>query len=545
MFCGNCGKEISGKNGVCEFCGAAFAGNGNTQESSKEPLSQSPLPSKVRGKKKILAVAAAVVCVAVGALAFAAFRLAGSPKQKVLIGAAKTVKAGIMGDTTLVGVLGLDQMIEEIQKGNTAQIFEMNYPEGGTGIRVQAFLDQKKGVSRTEISPTIRNMDLTEFILYKKENLLHFGLPDVLDDVYYVDLSNLQGEYSGSALDRLIQEETGMRLEHVLPGDMTAKETHSYLRSCQEELGALYDSMEVEKDGTETIRIGGKSQKCGKYHVVISGSSVKDLLSASLDYLEEQQGMYVFMGESLIDEYDTIYWLKKEVLPRLKFRDLDMTVCLDKKGRLVSLKGEWSVTAGGLPEPIKLEYEGTFTGGASPLDKIRGVLLISSDGQEYEFTFERDKQFQKKSSLKDHMDLTIVELYGNSTFTYPFSYEFSYNLTNGKWDVDLVKTDTGTQLLGEGKISDVKKGKELSITLDQMIDPWNNYYEGSYKLTALGKEGVSPLDGIEKGISLFDMSRSELVGVGEDLFEWMDRMSGDSYYGGSSVPEETTADEDD
>lgn len=41
------------------------------------------------------------------------------------------------------------------------------------------------------------------------------------------------------------------------------------------------------------------------------------------------------------------------------------------------------------------------------------------------------------------------------------------------------------------------------------------------------------------------MSRSELVGVGEDLSEWMDRMSGDSYYGGSSVPEETTADEDD
>lgn len=519
MFCGKCGKEISGKNGICEYCGAVIAGHGNTQESSKKP--QSPPTPKISGKKKLLAAAA--VCVVAGVLAFTLFRLSRSPKQNVLIGAEKTVKAGIMGDTTLVGLLGLDQMIGEIRKGSTAQILEINYPEDGTGIRVDAFLDQKNGISRMEISPTISNMDLTELILYKKEKLLHFGLPSVLDDVYYVDLSNLRDGYSGSALDLLIQEETGEHLESVLPKDMTDKEANSYLKSCQEELIGLYDSMEVEKSGTETIRIGSKSQKCGKYHVSISGSSIKDLLSASLDYLEEQQGLYVFIGERLVGAHDTISGLKKEVLPLLKFKDLDMTVCLDKKGRLVSCKGQWDVTVGS--DPVELEYEGTFSGGASPLDKIKGILLISVDGNELEFTFERVKQFQKKSSLKDYMDLTVVERWDGGTYTAPFSYEFSYNLTNGKWDAVLAKTDTGTQFRGEGRISDVKKGKELSFTLDEMVDAWNYCYDGSYKLTALGKEGIAPLEGIEKGIPIFDMSKSELMGVGEKLAYWIASIS--------------------
>lgn len=538
MFCGNCGKEISGKGGVCEYCGTPCRGSGSIQEDKK-----SLLPARFPGlgkKKKIIAAAAVIVCVVTAAAVFTVPRLLVSPKQKVLLGAAKTIKAGINGDTTLVGILGLDEMMSNIRKGSTAQVLKMSYPEEGEGVRIQILSDQKKGLSRVAIAPTVGGMDLAELMFYKKENLLHFGLPDVLDDLYYVDLANLREEYSGSALDRLILEETGMDLKDALPADLTAREADSYLKYCQEELNLLYDDMEVKKDGTEAVRVDGKSQKCDRYHVMISGSSIKDLLSASLNYLEDGQGAYVFAAECLMGEYGVIRRLRKEILPQFKFRDLDMTVCLDKKGRLVSVKGEWTVTAEG--ESAKLEYEGAFTGGSSPLDKVRGTLLISLDSEECEFTFERDKEFQKKSSLRDQMELTVVYTWGNYTYTYPYSYEFSYNPENGKWDFTLANMDSGYHMEGMGRISDVKKGKELSVTVDEFIDLWGGCYEGSYELTSLEKEGIEPPEGLEKSISLFDMSKAELLRAGEDLEDWADsRLSERSSYGGTDAVTQTTA----
>lgn len=521
MFCGNCGKEISGESGVCEYCGAPCKGDGSIHEDKKTPL---PLRFPGFGrKKKILAAVAAIVCVVGAVVILTVPRLLVSPKQKVLLGVAKTIKTGIDGDTTLAGILGLDEMMAKIRKGSTAQTLKMSYLEDGKGvegIQIQAFSDQKKGLLRTVIAPTVGGMDLAEFMFYKKENLLYFGLPDVLGDLYYVDLANLRGEYSGSALDQLIQEKRYIKLGDTMPEDLTAKEADSYVKYCQEELNLLYDDMEVKKDGTEAVRVDGKSQKCDRYHVIISGSSVKDLMSASLDYLEDERGIYVFATERLMGVYGAIRQLRQNILPQFRFRDLDMTVCLDKKGRLVSVKGEWIITQGG-GESAKLEYAGTFAGGISPLDKVRGTLLISVDSGECEFTFERDKEFQKRSSLRDQMELMVVETWEGSTYTYPYAYNFFYNLENGKWDFTLANTDSGYHIEGTGGISDVKKGQELSATVDE-FNLFGACFEGSYELTSLEKEDIELPDGIEESISLFDMSKEELLEVGEDLADWAD-----------------------
>ena len=38
---------------------------------------------------------------------------------------------------------------------------------------------------------------------------------------------------------------------------------------CSDELMALYDSMEVKKDGSQKLTIDGKSQNCTQYQVLI------------------------------------------------------------------------------------------------------------------------------------------------------------------------------------------------------------------------------------------------------------------------------------
>ncbi len=545
MYCTNCGKEIPDQSEFCEHCGAKLSEN---QES------EVPVPSpKVSGKKTKLA-AAVVVCVVAAAAAIGIPRLFQNPKQKIVKGVIKTYQAAVSGETTLNGILGLDQMRKEVMEGNTTQLLEVTLPEEEAGLRALIASDRKKKSFRTEFYPTWNNMELGEAILYRQGDNLYFGLPDVLDDVFYAELPEIRDDISGSALNRLFREATNMDLSDLLPEDEDSQETLTFRSYCKEELESLYDDIEVEKDGKETVRINGKSQKCDRYQVTIPGSSLKDLLSKTVDYgIEKQPALMFALGADLVLMRGRAVTLQevrqalKEMLSPLKLRDVEMTLCLDKKGCVVACKGEWTVAMNG--ESAKIEYDGSFSGGFSPLDKIDGTVLVSVDGEQWEISLDRDKKFDKKSGLKDQIELTLVDSWGSGSYTDAYTYDFSYNLKNGKWEFTAADDDNyGIQATGQ--ISDVKKGKEMSFALHELTDLSGrySYLEGKYELAGLGKEGVEPLKGMDKGIPFFDMSKSELVGVGADLAEnWlMNQISGSSlpsslFGGGYSEPASTTA----
>lgn len=545
MYCTNCGKEIPDQSEFCEHCGAKLSEN---QES------EVPVPSpKVSGKKTKLA-AAVVVCVVAAAAVIGIPRLFQNPKQKIVKGVIKTYQAAVSGETTLNGILGLDQMRKEVMEGNTTQLLEVTLPEEEAGLRALIASDRKKKSFRTEFYPTWNNMELGEAILYRQGDNLYFGLPDVLDDVFYAELPEIRDDISGSALNRLFREATNMDLSDLLPEDEDSQETLTFRSYCKEELESLYDDIEVEKDGKETVRINGKSQKCDRYQVTIPGSSLKDLLSKTVDYgIEKQPALMFALGADLVLMRGRAVTLQevrqalKEMLSPLKLRDVEMTLCLDKKGCVVACKGEWTVAMNG--ESAKIEYDGSFSGGFSPLDKIDGTVLVSVDGEQWEISLDRDKKFDKKSGLKDQIELTLVDSWGSGSYTDAYTYDFSYNLKNGKWEFTAADDDNyGIQATGQ--ISDVKKGKEMSFALHELTDLSGrySYLEGKYELAGLGKEGVEPLKGMDKGIPFFDMSKSELVGVGADLAEnWlMNQISGSSlpsslFGGGYSEPASTTA----
>lgn len=545
MYCTNCGKEIPDQSEFCEHCGAKLSEN---QES------EVPVPSpKVSGKKTKLA-AAVVVCVVAAAAAIGIPRLFQNPKQKIVKGVIKTYQAAVSGETTLNGILGLDQMRKEVMEGNTTQLLEVTLPEEEAGLRALIASDRKKKSFRTEFYPIWNNMELGEAILYRQGDNLYFGLPDVLDDVFYAELPEIRDDISGSALNRLFREATNMDLSDLLPEDEDSQETLTFRSYCKEELESLYDDIEVEKDGKETVRINGKSRKCDRYQVTIPGSSLKDLLSKTVDYgIEKQPALMFALGADLVlmrgraVTPQEVRQVLKEMLSPLKLRDVEMTLCLDKKGCVVACKGEWTVAMNG--ESAKIEYDGSFSGGFSPLDKIDGTVLVSVDGEQWEISLDRDKKFDKKSGLKDQIELTLVDSWGSGSYTDAYTYDFSYNLKNGKWEFTAADDDNyGIQATGQ--ISDVKKGKEMSFALHELTDLSGrySYLEGKYELAGLGKEGVEPLKGMDKGIPFFDMSKSELVGVGADLAEnWlMNQISGSSlpsslFGGGYSEPASTTA----
>lgn len=564
MYCTNCGKEIPDQSEFCEHCGARLSEN---QENQENPKNQENLrnqenqesevpapPKKISGKKTKLAAAAVVCVILVTAAAIGIPRFFQNPKQKIVKGIIKTYQAAVSGETTLNGILGLDQMKKEVMEGNTTQLLEVTLPEAEAGLRALIASDRKKKSFRTELYPTWNNMELGEAILYRQGDNLYFGLPDVLDDVFYVELPEIRDDLSGSAANRLFREATDMDLSDLLPEDEDSREALTFKSYCKEELESLYDDIEVEKDGKETVRINGKSQKCDRYQVTIPGSSLKDLLSKTVDYgVEKQPALMLVLGNlvargggGIILPQEVKQILKEMLLPPLKLRDVEMTVCLDKKGRVVACKGEWTVALNG--ESAKIEYDGSFSGGASPLDKIDGTVLVSVDGEEWEFSLDRDKKFDKKSGLKDQIELTMVDSWDGSSYTDAYTCDFSYNLKNGKWEFTAADDDNyGIQATGQ--ISDVKKGKEMSFALHELTDLSGHYsyLEGKYELAGLGKEGVEPLKGMDKGIPFFDMSKSELIGVGADLAEnWlMNRISGSSFpsslFGGGYGYSETKA----
>ena len=84
------------------------------------------------------------MCVVAAAAAIGIPRLFQNPKQKIVKGVIKTYQAAVSGETTLNGILGLDQMRKEVMEGNTTQLLEVTLPEEEAGLRALIASDRKK-----------------------------------------------------------------------------------------------------------------------------------------------------------------------------------------------------------------------------------------------------------------------------------------------------------------------------------------------------------------------------------------------------------------
>ena len=536
MYCTNCGKSLPEGSAFCVHCGAKLAEK--TEKKSQITLPAAKLP-KTRtiavGKKKGVIIAAACI-IGIAGIGLAGTKMLTSPRKKVVSAFKKTVEQAVDGKTSLNRIFGISDMLLKVKEGKTSQIIEVTALGENLGMRSEIFSDQNAKENAMNLYPVWQGMELGKLSVYSKEQMLYFGAPDILDALFYVDLANVKDEIRGSAAGMMFREMTGEELSQLLPDPDEKEKIPSYKTYCKAEIEKLYNNMEVVKDGKESVKIGGKNQSCRKYQITISGKDIKKLIAKSAEYgLEEMAASVITPG--IYQYYYTMSpsAVTNQFLSYLNIDDIEMEACLDKKGRVVKLQGEWKASFQN--EAASMDFEVILSGKDSPADEIEGsILLTNNSGSAVEFTIEREKKYDSKKGITDSIELAM----NDSGYRDAIGYEFSYNIANGDWEVSV--SDGYDYYGAEGKISNLKKGRAITLEVDSVTRNSMALFEGSYELAELDKNGVPVPHGAGEAVSILDMSRQELIRLWADLSA---KSLGEGNYFGmgssSSQPAATTA----
>ena len=123
--------------------------------------------------------------------------------------------------------------------------------------------------------------------------------------------------------------------------------------------------------------------------------------------------------------------------------------------------------------------------------------LINDWGSE--MVIERNKEFDKKNGIEDEIEISE----GSSSIL----YRFSYDAGSGDWEIALDLD--GEALQAEGEITDLDKGKSMTITLDSLSESGGqSVLEGTYQFTTMKDKIEAPFD-LESAKSIFELDEGD------------------------------------
>ena len=188
-------------------------------------------------------------------------------------------------------------------------------------------------------------------------------------------------------------------------------------------------------------------------------------------------------------------------------------MCLDKKGRLVASEGEIEMYSYDSSTPEIISYDLRLLGGGNPSDQIELDFDVEYGLASGSTTLERNKTYDKDSGLED----TIEIFYGGSTWA---EYNFSYDSESGDWELSCEIEGDGIQ--AEGEISDLKRGKAMTFSLDDLSLIENGQIDESglielrYQSGDLEDKIEEPFD-VEEAISVSDLDEGDLENMTREL----------------------------
>lgn len=210
--------------------------------------------------------------------------------------------------------------------------------------------------------------DIVSGQLYIDEKQLAVAVPELLDEVFYVEFDNIIKNFKKSALAEMIGmsdedfeiiDEAFKALEKA-GKDADADEMLKFFLGFNDEIKEFKDKIEVEEIDAEKFEINGKERKCNGYEVVITKKSIANLIEAAIDYYllsadakdfyeniagqVEEAGGSVDM-DSLYDTIEIIEENKDDVLDMVKecISDIEAEMYI-YEGEIVSLDASVKIT---------------------------------------------------------------------------------------------------------------------------------------------------------------------------------------------------------
>lgn len=580
MFCLNCGKELDNNASFCPYCGTVIGANApqytppqydstqytpqqytppqyTPQQYTSTQYSQSAGPAyvpsgnygntgtsgpnldpwrpKSRGWKKLLIGAAAAALVVALVAVLIVSGVFSSDKDRVSRAAAKTISAfsGAARDAGLPDLNGLIEGQKFSLSGEIAWVdldlgwynyyFDASVLEG-IGIRFSENCDLSGEELSASVTPFYGSVDLLTAELVMDGSKVYVHSPELTGSTYYgLDTMTLGRDLQNLGADEDEVGNLSFNIFQLAQRIQEITEMDDESRKAIEEAGKeLYKAIEVEKTGTETVRVNGNSVKCDAYTVVIPKDAMKDCLravrsavSSSMDYRRDLINLFSSIGlpDEVMDEIEGGLY---ETDPKEAVKEA-FDILVDAVGELGDVELQVYISKGYIMavtyshwiEDTKIKVELNLGGGKNYVDDLR--LSVSADNYaEAEIVLTSHGNHSAKNGT--FTDETVLEItqYG---YTVEVSSEMSYTPGKGQNNFSWSIGFEGGRIDMEGQLATGKNSMELHLDeLKLRADDVSVTFSLDYS--------IGPYQGIpsvESSVMVLTLDEDELRDIADEI----------------------------
>ena len=519
-------------------------------------------------KQMKMAVAGAAAVVAVGGGIFAYTQLAGGDPKETVIQAFENVYTE--GQTApMEELFGLSEFAgtgtpSSRNAGLTLKLDSCSDSAinayAGSGLRLDAKNDVENNKSSANMGIIYNGMDLVNLDFYYGDDTFMAAVPELSSRVFTLDLGEgLEERLKNSPVFGPALEQNGVdvsvlteymdlleaQVRQTGEGQTAPFDLEALMKRYREGCKAEEDfkaALTVEKGENASFTIDGKEETCKGYEVTVSKEAVIHFLRTSSDFfLQDEVLKKDFLNNlelsvklsQLADselggqDFPTAQEMQEQTYEEARaeidrmiavldssLNDVNMTVHVDKKGRLASVKG---TTAFNSTEeaaaPVQLQFNCELKGGAYLTQNMNAQASLENGDASIQIMAVKEGFYDGKQ-LTAGLDLSI-ENQGEIAEKWDITFDSSYNSEGGAFDVQAAAAQDGLELLGfsaQGVVDELEKGKNIHMTFDSldfsaMGATGNAVLSGEYYIRPLTGE-IVPLEG----------DAMDVLAAGED--EW-------------------------
>lgn len=531
MFCGKCGSQISDGAKFCHVCGAPMqqsapaaapvkTGAQKTGAQKTGMQRKAPAPKKQPNKKLFAVAAAAVAVVLVIVLIVSLFGGASAKVGKALSKSGKEFQAV----AEELGLTGVTELLKE-KKNSQTVVLQLNDMSGigeleGIGVRMSvdtSLPDKKIGIS---MAPFIGSADLVNLQVKLDDSKVYVGSSELTGDTFYMvdtktigkDLNDLSKTLGGSELEGL--DDLSFSLFEILEQVEKANESsEKAAKEAKKAFANFVKTIEVEKNGKETVEVNGTDLKCTSYQVVLTEDGMDELLDALEDVYKNVDNtdayMDIFKSMGLPSE------VRDELKNGMKSGENEMKEAFDTLHEGVKEIGDIELEVylnGGYIVAAVFEREGdsitlNIGGGKQYVDDIS--LRLESD--DYEFAIvSTGNHACSGGKFTDQTEIT--EVYGSNENTVA-EMELIYDLKAKDDNFSFTLGIDGEELEAAGYVSFGKSALVVDLEELSIADEVNIGME--YRLEKYAGDSIK----VKNSEALAKMSDSDLEDMGMMLME--------------------------
>lgn len=530
-------------------------------------------PKKRKKQAGIIAGIGAAAVIAIAGSIFAFIKVTEKDPKEVVIQAFENIYTDDQVDPA-EELFGLSQFMENastvdmecglaltLDSSSSAEIDEF----AGSGFKVSGMYDRTNEKTRANVGMIYKDMDLLNMELYYGENQLMAAIPEISSRVFFLDLSEGLGKrLQESPVIGPVLEENGINGEaieyylNILADEVKSQsqgESSLDLKAAAERFldgwqtrEKLKEAMTVEKAEKEVFVVDDKEVTCKGYHVMISKEFMIDFMEGSTDFFlndEELKEIYIeqleqsvklaeLMGEmtsgmspeqmreDLMDDMtdsieEMINYLDKTL------NDIDMTVYVDKKGRLAAVNGTTILTAesGEERDNIQVSFDMSLQGGSYLTQNMEAEVTMKNESDRADLEIKKQGTYDG-TRLTNDISVDVV-FKNQQEYSLGAAYTDTFEADSGDYHIGASVTANGyllADLSVTGVVSQLDKGISAQVDIDElqvviMNDTGRVTLSGEYYFRPLSKEVKAPKG---KEFDLVGATEEEWAGLAEEVF---------------------------